>query len=60
VDYYAKVWLNGTLLGEVRAPDGRELARNTYRDPFHHPRQPQGHPDQMDHEIGMRLWWAAR
>ena len=45
---------------DVRAPDGRELARNLYRDPFHHPHQPQGHAERMDHEIGMRLWWAPR
>jgi beta-mannosidase len=42
----------------LRAPDGRELARNLYRDPFHPPAHPQGHPGRMDHELGMRLWWA--
>ena len=43
----------------LRAPDGRELARNVYRDPFHNPPRPAGHPGRMDPEIGMRLWWAG-
>jgi beta-mannosidase len=43
----------------LRAPDGRELARNVYLDPFHHPQRPEGHPGRMDPEIGMRLWWAG-
>jgi beta-mannosidase len=43
----------------LRGPDGRELARNLYRDPFHFPAHPQGHPQRMDHELGMRLWWAS-
>jgi beta-mannosidase len=37
---------------------GKILATNMYRDPFDPPKQPQGHPARMDHEIGMRLWWA--
>jgi beta-mannosidase len=41
------------------AADGRELARNVYHDPFHFPRHPEGHPQRMDHELGMRLWWAS-
>jgi beta-mannosidase len=37
---------------------GKVLATNMYRDPFNPPKQPTGHPARMDHEIGMRLWWA--
>ena len=43
----------------LRAPDGRELARNVYVDPFHHPPLPEGYPLRMDPDIGMRLWWAG-
>jgi beta-mannosidase len=43
----------------LRGPDGRELARNVYRDPFNHPAHPRGHPERIDHELGMRLWWAG-
>ncbi len=43
----------------LHAPDGRELARNIYLDPFNHPAHPEGHPGRMDPEIGMRLWWAG-
>jgi beta-mannosidase len=43
----------------LRAPDGRELARNAYLDPFNHPPHPEGHPLRMDPELGMRLWWAG-
>jgi|SRR5271157_1186014 len=43
----------------LRAPDGRELARNVYLDPFHHPRLPEGYALRMDPDIGMRLWWAG-
>jgi len=43
----------------LRAPDGRELARNVYVDPFHHPPRPQGYSRRMDPDIGMRLWWAG-
>jgi len=42
----------------LAAADGRVLARNVYRDPFNPPPHPAGHPLRMDHEIGMRLWWA--
>jgi beta-mannosidase len=38
--------------------DGRVLAANVYRDPFHHPPHPRGHPQRMSHELGMRLYWA--
>ena len=43
----------------LRKSDGRVLARNLYRDPFHPPPHPEGHPARMDHELGMRLWWAG-
>jgi beta-mannosidase len=43
----------------LRGSDGRELARNLYRDPFHSPSHPEGHPTRIDHELGMRLWWAG-
>jgi beta-mannosidase len=43
----------------LRGPDGSELAKNLYRDPFHFPVHPEGHPQRMDHELGMRLWWAG-
>jgi beta-mannosidase len=43
----------------LRAPDGGELARNVYIDPFHHPPLPDGYPLRMDPDIGMRLWWAG-
>lgn len=35
---------------------GNELARNTYRDAFVHPPHPEGHPDRLDEELGMRLF----
>ena len=43
----------------LRAPDGRELARNLYLDPFHHPPLPEGYSRRMDPDLGMRLWWAG-
>jgi len=43
----------------LRAPDGRELARNLYVDPFHHPPLPEGYSRRMDPDLGMRLWWAG-
>jgi beta-mannosidase len=42
----------------LRGPDGALLARNTYIDPLVHPPHPEGHPQRMDHELGMRLYWA--
>jgi hypothetical protein len=41
------------------APDGLELARNIYLDPFHHPPLPEGYSRRMDPDIGMRLCWAG-
>jgi len=40
------------------APDGARLAHNVYEDPFHHPARLEPHPRKMDHEVGMRTWWA--
>ncbi|MBI2942498.1 MAG: beta-galactosidase [Chloroflexi bacterium] len=42
----------------LRDAEGRALARNLYRDPFRHPPHPAGHPQRMDHELGMRLYWG--
>jgi len=43
----------------LRKSNGSILARNLYRDPFHPPAHPEGHPARIDHELGMRLWWAG-
>ena len=37
---------------------GTILARNVYRDPLTPHPHPEGHPQRMDHELGMRLYWA--
>ena len=42
----------------LRGPDSAELARNVYPGPLHHPPHPEGHPQRMDHELGMRLYWG--
>ncbi|MCC7354227.1 MAG: beta galactosidase jelly roll domain-containing protein [Anaerolineae bacterium] len=42
----------------LRDASGSLLAQNVYRDPFHHPPRPQGHPERMSHELGMRLYSA--
>jgi beta-mannosidase len=42
----------------LRDANGSLLAQNVYRDPFHHPPRPQGHPERMSHELGMRLYSA--
>jgi beta-mannosidase len=39
-------------------PTGTILAQNRYRDPVTQPPHPEGHPQRMDHELGMRLYWA--
>jgi len=43
----------------LNGPNGRELVRNIYLDPFNHPPLPEGYPLTMDPDIGMRLWWAG-
>jgi beta-mannosidase len=42
----------------LRDAAGQLLAHNVYRDPFHHPPHPAGHPQRMSHELGMRLYSA--
>jgi beta-mannosidase len=42
----------------LHAADDRQIASNVYPNPFNPPPHPHGHPQRMDHEIGMRLWWA--
>ena len=42
----------------LRDATGAILTTNLYRDPFHHPRHPEGHPHRMSHELGMRLYDA--
>jgi hypothetical protein len=44
---------------ELIASDGKVLAHNTYVDAFELQPRPEGYPDRMDDEIGMRLWWAG-
>jgi hypothetical protein len=44
----------------LSGPDGQVHARNVYLDPFHHPERPEGYFQRMDHELGMRLWWAGQ
>ncbi len=44
---------------DLTSKDGKTLARNVYIDPFHHLKHPKDHPGRMDHELGMRLWWAG-
>ena len=34
------------------------ISRNVYKDPFHHPTHPKGHPLRIDQELGVRLYWA--
>jgi beta-mannosidase len=38
--------------------NGQLLAKNVYRNPFQHPAHPEGHPQRMSHELGMRLYRA--
>jgi beta-mannosidase len=42
----------------VRNSEGQLLAKNIYKDAFHHPAHPKGHPHRMSHELGVRLYWA--
>lgn len=44
---------------ELLSPDGKILARNSYVNPFQPQPRPQGYPERMDDELGMRLWWAG-
>ena len=38
--------------------NGKIIAKNQYKDPFHHPVHPKGHPLRVDNELGMRLFDA--
>lgn len=38
--------------------NGRILAENHYLDAFRYLQHPKGHPLRIDHELGMRLFWA--
>ena len=40
----------------VKDSKGQPLTSNTYKDAFHHPPHPKGHPGDMNHEIGMRVF----
>lgn len=37
---------------------GRTIASNRYDDPFHHPIHVKGHPWRMNHELGVRVYYA--
>jgi beta-mannosidase len=45
---------------DLVSPDGKILAHNEYVDPFRPQPRPQGYPERMDDELGMRLWWAGQ
>lgn len=42
----------------VMSSDGSLLAENRYEDIFKKNAHPAGHPMRIDHELGMRLYWA--
>ena len=42
----------------IHDSSGALLCENVYEDPFRHPPHPKGHPSRMNHDIGMRLYWA--
>jgi beta-mannosidase len=44
---------------ELMSPDGKVLAHNNYSNPFQPQPRPEGFPDRIDDELGMRLWWAG-
>jgi len=39
--------------------DGQVLANNVYLNPFQAQPLPDGYPDRIDDELGVRLWWSA-
>lgn len=47
--YHIALWLE---------QDGKLLARNEYHDVFYMPQHIPGHPVQMSHETGCRIYWA--
>ena len=38
--------------------NGKLLVKNTYKNAFQHPAHPEGHPTDMTHELGMRVFGA--
>jgi beta-mannosidase len=44
---------------DLWSADGKVLAHNVYVNPFQPQPRPKDYPDQMDDELGMRLWWAG-
>jgi beta-mannosidase len=44
------------ILLRLKNKAGEEIASNRYEKPFDHPPHPQGHPQRMSHELGMRLY----
>jgi beta-mannosidase len=48
-----------TVTLDLLGADGKVLAHNSYVNPFQPQPRPQGYPDRMDDELGMRLWWAS-
>ena len=42
----------------VRDKNGKLLVKNTYKNAFQHPAHPEGHPTDMTHELGMRVFGA--
>ena len=59
IDWQPQAGVYYRVVLTLNGPDGKELTRNVYHDPFNPPKHPEGHPKRMDHEIGMRLWWAG-
>ncbi len=49
---------NYTVSLFIRDETGKLLATNTYQDAFNHPGHPKGHPGNMSHELGMRIYDA--
>jgi beta-mannosidase len=43
---------------ELRSSAGTLLASNRYINPFQPQPRPEGYPDRIDDELGMRLWWG--
>ncbi len=41
---------------ELKDKSGKRIAWNVYDDAFHHPAHPKGHPGDMSHELGMRVF----
>lgn len=46
-----------TVILELRTAEGILLHRNRYVDPQVHPEHPQGHPNKMDNDIGIHIYY---